>query len=163
MLSSQALSDLLDPVIAPLDLRVLSATWHAQVLDLRLEHYDASAPSLDEIAEASKVVSAALDDAEGQGDGTYTLEVSSPGLERSLIRLAHFQWATGRDIRFTSTEGVVVGVLARVIDEHEPQIEVVVEDETRCYALREIDSAMTVFKWGTKKRNNDGRRQVDGA
>ncbi|MGC9155301.1 MAG: ribosome maturation factor RimP [Ferrimicrobium sp.] len=163
MLSSQTLIDLLDPVIAPLDLRVLSATWHGRVLDLRLEHYDASAPSLDEIAQASKTVSAVLDDAGGQGDGTYTLEVSSPGLERPLLRLTHFQWATGRDIQFTSTDGVVAGVLARVFDESEPRIEVIVEGESRLYALREIDQAMTVFQWGTKNKNNDGRRQVDGA
>ncbi|WP_298349482.1 hypothetical protein, partial [Ferrimicrobium sp.] len=60
-------------------------------------------------------------------------------------------------------DGVVAGVLARVFDESEPRIEVIVEGESRLYALREIDQAMTVFQWGTKNKNNDGRRQVDGA
>ncbi|MEX6429302.1 MAG: hypothetical protein ACYCWN_00515 [Ferrimicrobium sp.] len=163
MLTNQALVDLLDPVLTPMGLRVLSATWRASVLDLRLEHLDASAPSLDEIAGASKSISGVLDDAEGLHDSAFTLEVSSPGVERPLIRLAHFVWAIGRDIRFTSPEGVVEGRLARVIDDADPLIEVFVNSEVRTYSLRDVGDAKTIFEWGTKSSRNDGRRQIDGA
>jgi ribosome maturation factor RimP len=163
MLNSQALTDLLDPVVAPMGLRVLSANWRAKVLDLRLEHFDASAPSLDEIAEASKAVSGALDDEPAIGEGEFTLEVSSPGLERPLIRLAHFEWALGRDVRFRGPDGVVKGRLLRVLDDVEPAIEVMVDAKTHTYALRDVSEAQTVFEWGSTNSQKDGRRQVDGA
>lgn len=163
MLSGQAFIELLDPVVAPMDLQVLSATWRARVLDLRLEHFDASSPSLDEIAQASKLVSMALDDIEDLAEDSYTLEVSSPGLERPLVRLAHFRWAIGRTVRFTSSEGVVEGVLVRVVDETEPRIEVEVYGSSRSFSLREVDKATTLFQWGANSSKKDGRRQVGGA
>lgn len=35
-------------------------------------------------------------DTEESGLGKYTLEVSSPGIQRALRRLEHFQWAIGK-------------------------------------------------------------------
>lgn len=163
MLSGQAFVELLDPVVAPMNLQVLSASWRARVLDLRLEHFDASAPSLDEIAEASKLISIALDEVDELSQNAYTLEVSSPGLERPLVRLAHFQWAVGRAVRFEANASVVEGVLVRVIDDTDPCIEVETDGHPQTYRLREVGQAMTVFQWGAKSTKNDERRHVGGA
>ena len=59
---------------------------------------DAPAVTLDDCTEVTHVVSDLLD-AEGLSDlveGHYTLEVSSPGLDRPLIRPHHFQRFMGR-------------------------------------------------------------------
>jgi ribosome maturation factor RimP len=52
--------------------------------------------SLDEIAEVSREVSARLDSKDAMGDAPYTLEVSSPGVDRPLTQGRHWRRAVGR-------------------------------------------------------------------
>ncbi|KAB7746007.1 ribosome maturation factor RimP [Nostocoides sp. F2B08] len=52
--------------------------------------------SLDEVAEATRVVSAALDDTDILGEQPYTLEVTSSGVGRPLTRPRHYQRGIGR-------------------------------------------------------------------
>jgi ribosome maturation factor RimP len=51
---------------------------------------------LDAVAEVSRIVSASLDDTDVMGDPAYTLEVSSPGIDRALTEPRHWRRATGR-------------------------------------------------------------------
>ncbi|MBO0829759.1 MAG: ribosome maturation factor RimP [Streptosporangiales bacterium] len=53
----------------------------------------------DELAQASQQVSRVLDDADAMGSGAYTLEVSSPGVDRPLVEPWHWRRATGRLVR----------------------------------------------------------------
>ena len=52
--------------------------------------------SLDAIAEVSRELSAALDAAAAMGEVPYTLEVSSPGVDRPLTEPRHWRRAVGR-------------------------------------------------------------------
>lgn len=52
--------------------------------------------SLDEIAEVSREISACLDAKDAMGDAPYTLEVSSPGVDRPLTQPRHWRRAAGR-------------------------------------------------------------------
>src|SRR6266487_2002962 len=52
--------------------------------------------SLDDIAEASREISATLDARNAMGEASYTLEVSSPGVDRPLTEPRHWRRATGR-------------------------------------------------------------------
>ena len=52
--------------------------------------------SLDDIALVSRELSAALDDSVVMGDQPYTLEVSSPGVDRPLTERRHWRRAIGR-------------------------------------------------------------------
>jgi ribosome maturation factor RimP len=52
--------------------------------------------SLDDIARASRELSAVLDDSPVMGDVPYTLEVSSPGVDRPLTERRHWRRAIGR-------------------------------------------------------------------
>jgi len=52
--------------------------------------------SLDDIAEVSREVSARLDAKNAMGDAPYTLEVSSPGIDRPLTQPRHWRRAIGR-------------------------------------------------------------------
>jgi ribosome maturation factor RimP len=47
--------------------------------------------SLDDIAEVSRELSARLDAKDAMGDGPHTLEVSSPGVDRSLTQPRHWR------------------------------------------------------------------------
>lgn len=64
---------------------------------------------LDAVAEVSKVVSDALDAGDAVGDAAYTLEVTSPGVDRPLTEPRHWRRATGR---LVSTGGLTGRVLA---------------------------------------------------
>ncbi|HEY9476616.1 MAG TPA: ribosome maturation factor RimP [Mycobacteriales bacterium] len=64
--------------------------------------------SLDEVAEVSRALSAALDEHEGiMGQAPYVLEITSPGVDRPLVAPRHWRRAVGRLVRVP-------------VDEHEP-------------------------------------------
>jgi ribosome maturation factor RimP len=76
--------------------------------------------SHDLCAQVSGLMGTALDESESM-DGSYTLEVSSPGLERPLTKPAHFQAQLGRKVTVLTrapVEGRSVwrGVLREVRD-----------------------------------------------
>ncbi|MGH3947653.1 MAG: ribosome maturation factor RimP [Pseudonocardiaceae bacterium] len=60
---------------------------------------------LDEVASASRAVSAALDAHDHVLAGAYTLEVTSPGLGRPLTKRRHWRRARYRLVRVTPDEG----------------------------------------------------------
>ena len=62
-------------------------------------------PLLDDIAEATKAVSAALDTSTVTGDSPYTLEVSSRGVGRPLTEAKHWRRNVGRLVEVTTTGG----------------------------------------------------------
>jgi ribosome maturation factor RimP len=59
--------------------------------------------SLDDAALASRELSAKLDASDVMGDMPYTLEVSSPGVDRPLTQPRHWQRAVGRLVRVPVT------------------------------------------------------------
>jgi ribosome maturation factor RimP len=76
--------------------------------------------SLDDVAEVSRAVSAALDGAEAAGGellaGEYQLEVSSPGVDRPLTRPRHWRRNRGRLVKVALTGHQVT---VRVVDADE--------------------------------------------
>ena len=59
------------------------------VLQVMIERADRAALSVDDCAAASRALSARLDE-DDMLAGSYTLEVSSPGIDRPLVRLGDF-------------------------------------------------------------------------
>jgi ribosome maturation factor RimP len=95
----QKLTELLRPAVEEtgkglLGIEFLSAGNHS-VLRLFIEHENGI--NVDDCAEVSRQVSAILD-VEDPISTEYSLEVSSPGLDRPLFELAHFQAVIGETI-----------------------------------------------------------------
>jgi ribosome maturation factor RimP len=66
--------------------------------------------SLDAAADVSRDLSAALDASDVMGDLPYTLEVSSPGVDRPLTEPRHWRRAVGRLVQVTAADsGLVTG------------------------------------------------------
>jgi len=66
--------------------------------------------SLDDAADISRQISALLDASDAMGEIPYTLEVSSPGLDRPLTEPRHWRRAARRLVKVkVSGEGSVVG------------------------------------------------------
>lgn len=77
---------------------------HRPVIRLRVEHQDADRPvSLDDCATVSRHLESWLDRDASFSD-RYVLEVSSPGLERPLIRDSDFQRFRGRRVAVNGVE-----------------------------------------------------------
>ena len=92
------LTRLLEPVVHALDLDLesvrVSAAGRRRLLRVIVD--GDGGVSLDTIALASRELSARLDQAVEMGELPYTLEVSSPGIDRPLTEPRHWRRAVGR-------------------------------------------------------------------
>jgi ribosome maturation factor RimP len=73
--------------------------------------------SLDDAAKVSRELSAALDRLDVMGDFPYTLEVSSPGVDRPLTEPRHWRRATGRMVKVAVAEELLTGRIVLADDE----------------------------------------------
>ncbi len=87
-------------------------------------------PTLDEIAVASRAVSAALDESPVTGHAPYVLEVSSRGVGRPLTRPAHWRRNRGRLVAVTSDGSTITG---RIGDSDDDGVTLTVDQEARTY------------------------------
>lgn len=103
---------------------------------------------VDTLATVSRGLERLIDQSNLVG-GPYTLEVSSPGLERTLRRPAQFAKAIGREAVVTTRgpvagarrhRGVIDGVAAGAVALR-------VDEEARLIPLAEVEQARTVFRW----------------
>ena len=79
---------------------LMGGARHA-TLQIMIERADRMAVSVDDCTAASRTVSALLD-VEDPIAGTYTLEISSPGIDRPLVKPADFDRFKGYVARFES-------------------------------------------------------------
>jgi ribosome maturation factor RimP len=95
---SEKLAGLLEPVIATagMDLEAVRVTRAGRRRLLRIVVDADGGAGLDEIAKVSQKISACLDSSGAMGDAPYTLEVSSPGVDRPLTEPRHWRRAQGR-------------------------------------------------------------------
>ena len=114
------LAGLIEPVIsaAGMDLESVRVTVAGRRRLLRVVVDSDHGVSLDDAADVSRDVSALLDASDALGEVPYTLEVSSPGVDRPLTEPRHWRRARGRLVRVKVTgEGPVEGrVLAADAD-----------------------------------------------
>jgi ribosome maturation factor RimP len=93
---------------------------------------------LDLIAEVSRAASAALDEG-GVGDAPYTLEVTSPGIDRPLSEGRHWRRNVGRLVEIDMEDGTTVtGRVQGVTAEGEPSVAVVIDGDEQIIALRDL-------------------------
>jgi ribosome maturation factor RimP len=106
---------------------------------------------LDAIAAISDKLARRLD-LEGFGEGSYQLEVSSPGLERPLKTPAHFARTVGDRVEVRTNLPVDdavqhVGTLRAIRDDG---VELDVDGVVRRIAFRDVASARTVVDWSAE-------------
>ncbi len=105
------------------------------------------------IARLSRSLGRALDEHD-LIPGRYTLEVSSPGLERPLRTVDHFRRAAGSEVRLKTRPGFegprrLTGVLEAVADDG---VDLRGDDGQVCrIAFGQLASARTVFEWGPRR------------
>ena len=106
-----ALRALLEPVLADrgleLDDLVVVGAGSRSVLRISVDGDGPKGrgPLLDEVADATRAVSDALDESDLTGTQAYVLEVSSRGVGAPLIKSAHWRRNTGRLVLVTRADG----------------------------------------------------------
>jgi ribosome maturation factor RimP len=115
--------------------------------------------SLEDLTAANHAISAYLDEHEPMS-GRYTLEVTSPGVERKLRNPGHFAAALGEMVRIkttpeASTERRVEGVLEAA----DADSICLMLDHGERVTLRydQIDRARTVYSWGPQPKPSPSR------
>ena len=111
-----------------------------------------SGVSLDEVAQASHTVSEALDASDVLGDEPYTLEVSSPGVDRPLTLPRHWRRSMGRLVAVTRRQGpAITGRVVSVTDaEVELETDVKGRKSRTVVALADIARAVVQVEFNRK-------------
>lgn len=164
---AERVSRLAEPICADLGIELVDVEHAGGVLRVTVDRD--GGVDIDAISLITRELSRALDH-DDPIPGRYTLEVSSPGLERPLRRPAHFARASGDRIKVKTKPHVdgerrIEGTLAAVGDDG---IEVVADDgSSRSLRFDDIERANTVFVWGPgpkpgKTKRDPGKKSSTG-
>ena len=101
---------------------------------------EGTGPLLDDIAEATKAISIALDEDDVTGTSPYTLEVSSRGVSRPLTHPRHWRRNAGRLVKVNLATGdEITGRIGAVTDDH---VELTTESEQMSVRFADIGKAL---------------------
>jgi ribosome maturation factor RimP len=106
---------------------------------------------LDDIAAATGEVSRVLDDADVMGGGSYTLEVSSPGVDRPLTLPRHWRRNAGRLVTVSLRDGTEL--TGRIVESDERGVALDVDGASRRVDLDDVARARIQIEF---KRPSDG-------
>jgi ribosome maturation factor RimP len=107
-----------------LDLEAVELTRAGKHSVLRVAVDKDGGVDMDDIAAATRTVSDVLDEADPMGPGAYTLEVSSPGVDRPLTLPRHWRRNAGRLVKVTFADGDPVTGRIRASDEDGADLDV---------------------------------------
>jgi ribosome maturation factor RimP len=160
MADREAIAAALQPAVAALGLRLydveITGTGRARVLRVLIDRDGGI--DLDAITRATEAVMPVLD--AGSVDdtvaGSYTLEVSSPGLERPLRRPEHFRGAAGStvSIKLRAGEQPARRLRGVLVDADDDACNVRLDTgRTERVAYDDIVQARTVFEWAGQSKS----------
>lgn len=119
-------------------------------IDVRVERRDEQPVTVDDCARASRALEAKLD-ADGRFGDRYVLEVSSPGVERPLLKPRDWQRFAGRKAKVLSEALGGREEVEIVALEGEPGGEIVVVRDARGiekrFPLAQVREARLAFHW----------------
>jgi ribosome maturation factor RimP len=105
--------------------------------------------SLDDLADATRDLSVALDDTDLMGEHPYTLEVTSPGVDRPLTLPRH--WRRNRDRLVTVTLADDETVTGRIGSSDEDGVVLNVDGTERTYAYEDVVKAKIQVEFSRKE------------
>lgn len=154
----QRVRELIQPIASDLDLDLYDLEQRGGTLRVTIDTPPGSGGGvdMDKLALATRLISREMDHHDPM-PGRYTLEVTSPGVERTLRTPAHFQREIGKTVNIRLAdpnadqrrfEGVLVAA-----DDATATVRLDDADLTeQVIALADIDRARTVFVWGPQPK-----------
>jgi len=154
------IADVIRPVIAAagMDLESVRVSAAGRRRLLRVVVDSDRGVSLDDAAAISRQLSSELDTAAAMGDFPYTLEVSSPGVDRPLTDPRHWRRAVGRLVQVTVADagdsgvsgfsGVSGSISGRVVSADSDGVTLDVEGTRRRFGYRALGAGAVQVEFG---------------
>ena len=166
---SRRIEALITPVLADLGLEMYDLEYNGGIVKITVDTPPGSPGGIDvdQLSQCTRLISRELDH-DDPVPGHYTLEVSSPGLERNLRLPRHFQRETGKSAAIR-LQNVINGErrLSGVIESAGPDTFLLrlANGEERIIPYDQIDRAKTIFVWEAqaKPSNKPGKGTKAGA
>ena len=148
--------ELVAPIVEAESVELYDIEHTGAVLRVFVDHEDGIDIAV--IRKISRGISVMLDEVDPI-PGRFTLEVSSPGLERSLRTPEHFRRSIGTEVKIKTRPEAdgdrrIQGVLTAVDD---AGVDIAVGDEVRRVAYDDVSKARTVFEWGLTPKKGGKR------
>jgi ribosome maturation factor RimP len=159
--------EIAEPLLRDRGLELYDVEQHGPVVRVTVD--GSEGVGLDDLSQVTRALSLALDEHDPV-PGRYTLEVSSPGLERALRTPRHFEGAIGTEISVKTRHEVdgqrrfagilqhagAEGITLRSTDDASVEHRI---------GYADIDKARTVFHWGpdADKGRSGARRRAPSA
>jgi len=162
---AEELFPLLAPVLAGSALELIDVEVRSGVVLVTVDRE--GGVDLEALTQANRAVSSILDEHDPIS-GHYTLEVSSPGVERTLRTPAHFARAVGEKVT-VKTRPQVPGdrrLIGTLVASDDDGLVLRIEDDPvgeRRLGYSDIDRARTVFDWGPAPRATGGPKSTPKA
>lgn len=151
MADIDALRAIVEPVVDSLDAAIYDLEFENGTLKITVDR--PGGVDLETIAEVTRQVSRQLD-LDDPIPGRYTLEVTSPGLERNLRTTAHWTTAIGDRVRVKTRPHVegdrrLEGVVSAVDGD---TVTLTTDAGAVQLLVTDVDRARTVFEWGPQPK-----------
>jgi len=141
---------LLEPVVHAMDMDLesvkVSAAGRRRLLRVVVD--TDGGVSLDDIALASRELSARLDSGTEMGELPYTLEVSSPGVDRPLTQARHWRRAAGRLVVAPLRTGDGAAAAGRIVATSETGVTLEQDGVSRDYAYADLGPGRIQVEFG---------------
>ena len=111
---------------------------------------------LDDVADATREVSRLLDESDVMGGGSYTLEVSSPGVDRPLTLPRHWRRNAGRLVKVSLSGGDEVTGRIGAVDDDGAVLDV--EGDPQRVVFADVSKARIQIEF---KRPSDGSQDEE--
>lgn len=155
-------TSLITPIADDFGVEIIDVEFNEPVLKVVIDQTDGLDSQV--LVDVTKAISRMID-AEDPVPGTFTLEVTSPGVERPLKQPHHFQRAIGSDVAVKTEPDVdgdrrIEGAL-KAADEY--GVTISTESGERTLRYGEIRSARTTFAWGPGPKPGKQKKSVNAA
>lgn len=159
MATQDTLLALVTPIVSEVGAELYDLDYSGGVLKVTVTR--AGGIDLDTVGEITQRISRQLD-LDDPIAGRYTLEVSSPGLERTLRLPAHWSSAVGEQVRVklkphVEGERRFVGT---VVSSADATATIDVDGQAVELRLDDIDRARTVFVWGGQQKSGQKKNSA---
>lgn len=154
-----------DPLIHDLDLELVDLVYSGGRLKITIDHAEGLGTEM--LTKATRLISHELD-LEDPINGTYTLEVTSPGVERTLRLPPHYMRSIGDTVslKLKPNDENLRRLKGELTAADDRSVTVATDGGDHTVSYEQIAKAKTVFEWGPApkpgKRPNPNKKKTGG-
>jgi len=159
MAAEDRIHAVVDPIVDELELELVDLTYGGGRLKIVIDYPDGL--DTQRLTKATRMISHELDMQEPV-NGSYTLEVSSPGVERPLRTPAHFARSVGEQValKLKPNDEKLRRVKGELLASDDESVTVATDDGEITVSLEQIAKANTVFDWGPAPKPGSSKKNT---